>query len=478
MEKPNIKNLRFELMSSTAKGFKEVQVIFNYNGEDQKYFVFVKEDKNVNYLAKAKEQFDQDLKSGKVVKNIKKAHTYHPWLITGASVLGAAAITFAVLFAYKVINVPPQYDVYVPDINGLIITEEKAVSGENFVANIAVNPELTDEILPEQLTSVKIGDTPCDYTYTPNPDYLSAKLLIDKSLITDKVNIELSLRKLWYLDTEYLNSLKTEDINANGGITQTVIVNGQPHKVRLIGVDHDELADNSGKAHTTWEFMDYISDSNGYSIATPWNWENGDKSISANFPESNLRKAIDGQGKGEVVWYEKGSSTKSTTYTTSVIDMLPTKLKSALKEVKKDTVVSYQFKHDTFNTKLFPLSYREMTAATAKNFAEEGTTYPYYKGMVQDKDIRRLKHQVKWHDGAVLDKTDITDKELSIGLLAENYAGFNSPVQECYGGYCWLRSPYTGTAAASSAWQLSVGGTFLSYSVYREVLAVAPAFCI
>lgn len=370
-----------------------------------------------------------------------------------------------------------QYDVVISEINGVSIDEKKATKGGNFVATISVNPELTDAILPLNLTSVKVGEVACEYSYLPSNDYLSAKIFIDKTLITNKISIELELRTPWYLDTQYINGLKAADVNANGGVVQTVVVNGQPHKVRLIGVDHDELADGSGnKAHTTWEFMDYISDSNGYSIATPWNWKFGEKSVAQDYPNSNLRKALDGQGKGEVVWYEKGSSTKSATYTTSVLDMLPKKLQEAIKEVKKDVAVSVNWKIESFNAKLFPLSYREMTAATETQAAEEGTTYARYKGMVQDKDIRRLKHQVKWQDGAATDSTVITDTGYEF-IEVDNFAGFNSNAQDVYGGYCWLRSPVT-TSAASSAFQLAVGGSFLKYQVYMYTLAVAPAFCI
>lgn len=281
----------------------------------------------------------------------------------------------------------------------------------------------------------------------------------------------------WYLDTDYLNSLKPEDVNANGGVTQVIPVNGKLHKVRLIGVDHDELADDSGnKAHTTWEFVNYISDSNGYSIATPWNWKFGETSIAQDYPNSNLRKALDGQGNGEIAWYEKGSPTKSTAYTTSVLDMLPKDLQGVLKEVKKDVAIGPNMTVKSFNTKLFPLSYREMTTATDTQAAEEGTTYARYKGMIQDKDIRRLKHQVKWQEGAATDSTVITDTGYEF-TEADNFAGFNSNQQEVYGGYCWLRSPVT-TSTASSAFQLSVGGSFLKYQVYMYTLAVAPAFCL
>lgn len=372
---------------------------------------------------------------------------------------------------------PTRYDVAITQINGLSISNTKATKGEFFVTKIAVDSSKTDEMLPDKLTSVKVGQQPCDYTYLPSNDYLSATILIDEALITDKINIELSLRLPWYLDNNYLNNLKDDDINKNGGVTQTVLINGQKHKVRLIGIDHDDLSTGNGKAHTTWEFENYICDSNGYSLATPWNWQDGEYSNTKNYFDSNLRKALDGQGKGEIAWYEKGSPTKSAFYVNPVIDMLPAKLKNVLKEVKKNVSIyeSDAFVVESYNTKLFPLSYSEVVKTPPTGANNEGSTYFRYGGTTGDRDINRLKHQIKWHDGAINMYTKITDVDIGTAT-ASNYAGFNAS-DEYYGGYCWLRSPHT-NGSASSAWQLSVGGSFLSYSGYSYALAVAPAFCI
>lgn len=281
----------------------------------------------------------------------------------------------------------------------------------------------------------------------------------------------------WYLNSEYLNGLKAEDVNKDGGVTQTITINGQPHKVRLIGVDHDELADGSGnKAHTTWEFVNYISDSNGYSLSVPWNVKNAETSNAQDYPNSNLRKAIDGGGNGDLMWYEKESPTKSTTYNTSALDMLPKDLKEVLKTVKKETAVSYQFKVTTYDTKLFALSHRETTEKDDTMAANEGETYQFYKGE-GDIDANRIKYQVKWHEGAATTWTNITDiKFKDSSLHTWSYAGFNSGYKDEYGGFGWLRSPLNN--ASSSAWQIGVGGAYLKYSVYQYALPVAPAFCI
>lgn len=430
------------------------------------------------YLKEARKLIRQSIKDGSLRKGIEKdfAKKKKNRIVALSTIGGVAIIAGIALGCYYALK-PPVYNVEIPEINGLTIDVKKIKSGQALEASLIVNSELTNEVLPVNLTSVKVGKEECEYTYTPNNDYMNAKIVIDGSFIHNNVTIELSLRECpWYLDKEYLKGLKEEDITKGDGVVKTVEVNGQPHQVRLIGVDHDNLATEDGKAHTTWEFETNISDADGYSLATPWNWRHGETSNAQDYPNSNFRKAIDGGGNANLAWYEKASPTKSTTYQVPVIDMLPKDLKNNLKEVKKETAVSYQYRINTYNTKLFPLSYHEVTEKSDPLAPDEGETYQYYKG-AGDIDSHRIKHQVNWHDGAATTWTVITDPEVELKTTScWNYAGFNSGYKPEYGGFTWLRSPITNTA--SSAWQIGVGGAFLKYSVYQYALAVAPAFCL
>lgn len=437
------------------------------NGKDEAY-----------YLKEARRVVRASIKDGSLAKDVKNelAKRKKKRICVLSTTVGAAMIVGIAIGCYYGLK-PPVYEIEVPDINGLMFDNNKPVKGRDYVAKFSINSKLTDEILPLDLSLVKVGNKNCEYTYTPSEDYLSATLFISKEYITDDVQVYFSLRELpWYLDKEYIKGLKEEDITKGDGVVKTVEVNGQPHQVRLIGVDHDNLATEDGKAHTTWEFETNISDADGYSLATPWNWRHGETSNAQDFPNSNFRKAIDGGGNANLAWYEKASPTKSTTYQVPVIDMLPKDLKNNLKEVKKETAVSYQYRINTYNTKLFPLSYHEVTEKSDPLAPDEGETYQYYKG-AGDIDSHRIKHQVKWHDDAATTWTVITDPEVELKTTScWNYAGFNSGYKPEYGGFTWLRSPITNTA--SSAWQIGVGGAFLKYSVYQYALAVAPAFCL
>lgn len=411
MKKAQISNPRFELVTSTLKGHKEVQVTYDFNGSVRKYFIFIEEGKSVNYIAKAKKIFDNDLKSGKVLK-VSKARVggvARPWLLATTGVLGAAAVTFGALFAWKAIT---------SDSNA------------------------------------------------------------------------------WYLDTKYLNSLTVDDVKA--GTIQMVKVNGVYHQVRLIGIDHDELADKSGKkAHTTWEFTNVISDKNGYSLATFWN-DTATNVPCASYLDSTMRYALVGKyedKKPSFGWYEKESHTKSKKYNDPVIKMLPSDLVEKIKPVTKKVAI-FDKVAGTCTTidckdKLFILSSDEMGQPNDERELETGTLYDYYNNEPSEYtqwDERRIKKQVKGLGKEHVESpADITD-----GLFdgpKENIAGYNSSTENCGTGY-WLRdiapkvgfedyeivgSAYGGSSGGAICAKRSVPG----HGDGNELAApIAPAFCL
>ncbi|MCQ2793989.1 MAG: DUF6273 domain-containing protein [Bacilli bacterium] len=278
-------------------------------------------------------------------------------------------------------------------------------------------------------------------------------------------------KKQWYQDSNFINSLTKDDV----GLEKEVEVNGLKHKVRLIDVDHDNLTDKSGKAHTTWEFANLISDKNGYSLATVWNFEKGTSSNNYDFLNSNLRKAIDGGGNAQLCWYRKDETkaTQDSEYKNkSVLDMLPSDLKAVLKEVVKEIAVGNNYEVRTYNTKLFPLSYQEMidTIPEGTAVAKEGFTYKFYQG--DDVSNKRIKWQIKHHDGASIKSTKIEEKDWDL----ENYAGVNME-SDPSGGYSFTRSPHTGGTGNVMHYITNVG-EFNSSQIYGYANSVAPAFCI
>lgn len=271
----------------------------------------------------------------------------------------------------------------------------------------------------------------------------------------------------------------------NIGDEKSVTVNEVPHQVRIIDFDHDELStstsDNPQYAGITFEFTNLISDKNGYSIAAPWNWEDGVESTNYDYLNSNLRKAIDGDGDTNICWYQKDETTQSSTYTKSIYEMITGDgLKEVIKSVKKpialydSTSGEYFVDNDKYITKLFPLSYREMTGELSEYAKNEGTTYSFYE-FLWDTNDNRIKYQLKWHEDALTEPTII---EHMGDLDVNSYAGFNNNVENKCGGHLWLRSPCINSNSNMAGGVGSFGDFLIDCLVSHYLLGVAPAFCI
>lgn len=253
------------------------------------------------------------------------------------------------------------------------------------------------------------------------------------------------------------------------GDEKTIKVNNIDQKVRIIDFNHDKDK-NGNKIGITFEFANLLSDSNGYSLATLWNTINGNSSKNYDYLNSDLRKALDGLGNGTLRWYQKGSNTKSIAYIEPVIKMLPSDLQNNIKTAKKCIGTTYSYKLTDYDAKIFALTYNEITSSSERYAKVEGTTYQYYKD--HDNDSSRIKQQVKGRDGAVIGSTKITD----LIWNPYNYAGYNSSIEDNYGGFYWLTSPRTNSPY--NAWHIHFDGHFAFNHVYYGGYAIAPAFCI
>lgn len=276
----------------------------------------------------------------------------------------------------------------------------------------------------------------------------------------------------WYLNQTYLNSLTEDDI---GTEINEVEVNGQIHRVRLIGVDHDDLA-TGGKAHTTWEFMDILSDSDGYSYGIVWNDTNDTGSANYDYTNSSIRKALNGTGNAtKFLWARKGQTTFDSESRT-VLQMLPTSLQNAIKTVKKQVNVNSggTWGLVEFTDKLFLLATKEMGYSSQD--AEDLPTYKFYEGHTSQTDAIRIKKQINGTE--VL--TSSSQIPSGSGQLYQgtvyNYAGYNYKADDTGGGVYWTRSPYV--SSSYSAWYVYRDGNLIDNLVYSTASGVAPAFCL
>ena len=262
-------------------------------------------------------------------------------------------------------------------------------------------------------------------------------------------------------------------ITSTSPLTKTVMVNNQPHTVRIIGYGQDE--DSAGNSiGITFEFANLISDAYGYSLATYWENTNVTDGSNSDYLNSSIRKALTGEGNGELNWFEKDSKSFSTNFANkSVLNMLPSDLSSVLKTVKKTVNV----KSDTtwtptdFNDKLFLLNPKEL--GYSSQYAEEATTYTFYKEHSETTEAIRIKAQVKGADGARIFDLNGSDLNGDYSGTKHSYAGYHNG----QGAFLWLRSP--GTDWTGEAWYVRPGGSvYDDFSVYGYAFGVAPAFCI
>lgn len=262
------------------------------------------------------------------------------------------------------------------------------------------------------------------------------------------------------------------------GEEKTIEVNDIDQKVRIIDFNHDDLMEKEGKAGITFEFVNLLSDSDGYSLATLWDTRQGESTINYDYLKSDLRYALDGKGERNLVrWYKKGS-TASSVSNEKVFDMLPYDLQDYIKPVKKLVGISKPWwrTYDTkdYEAKIFVLTRSEMTTSIAQHTIKEGTTYQYY--IDHDNDSSRIKYQIKGIEGATSEPEMIYD----LGYYAESYAGYNNPTND-NGGFYWLTSPCTHRAHIACRVN-DCGGIDNelenNITIYRTALPIAPAFCI
>lgn len=255
----------------------------------------------------------------------------------------------------------------------------------------------------------------------------------------------------WYDKTEwwnYCSEATANDIGKKVPVTLTVEGTGVKHEVRLIDIDHDDLANEKGKAHCTFEFVNLVSDENGDALKPNWADESELEDFNKHaFPNSKLDKFLNDNND-------------------SVLKMLPAGLESAIKLVDKNCCAfkgafnAYTAEPSQF--KLFPLALREITdiecAEDSQVCENEGNKYSYYNNLTEPEDYFKFD----------LNNTDYVQ--------------------------CWLRSPDV-KLPASIEWK----GAFTIYdkASYEEEIedsgksdlfpattlevdycGVAPAFCI
>lgn len=141
------------------------------------------------------------------------------------------------------------------------------------------------------------------------------------------------------------------------GDSKPMTINGAEYTIDIIGKDHDDYADGSGKAPLTFQMHEC-------------------------YPSRYAMNATNTNTGG---WT---SSQMRTGWLVNILNTMPSEVKSAIKEVNKLT--SKGGVNSGINTtadKLFLLSDVEVFGTNAQSFAGEGTRYAYYASNVETKSL-------------------------------------------------------------------------------------------
>lgn len=296
-----------------------------------------------------------------------------------------------------------------------------------------------------------------------------------------------------FIGLEKKVQLEHQDLDHDNDANDYLNGNEVAQTIRVIGtcVDDEnlyqvnEIDTNGTKAVFTFEFVDVISDSKGYSLATLWNdVSNTDDSCNDYF-NTTVRKNIIGLGKPQAAnWYLKGEAThtKDPAYLNkTVLDMLPDALANSLKSPQNRFVnkwVNNEWQETSITDKLFLPAAIEIEPGYDGDRELGMLGYKYYSDE-GDADSNRIKHQIKGSEGSAQDVTKITDKLFSADC--ESLAGWDHSSQDHpeYGTEYWLSSPYTLGANHNIAWYTEPDGmTMVGTSQFRFAAPIAPFFCI
>lgn len=132
------------------------------------------------------------------------------------------------------------------------------------------------------------------------------------------------------------------------GNYKNMTINGKAYRIDIIGKNHDDYADGSGKAPLTFQMHDCYDET----------------------------KQMNSSNTNNGGW---NSCAMRSTHLPTILNLMPAEVKAAIREVQKKTSAGNQSSSiQTTNDKLFLLSEIEIFGATTYSFAGEGTQYEYY----------------------------------------------------------------------------------------------------
>lgn len=136
---------------------------------------------------------------------------------------------------------------------------------------------------------------------------------------------------------------------ADGTCYKDMEINGTNYRIDIIGKNHDDYADGSGKAPLTFQMHDCYDE----------------------------KKQMNSGNTNSGGWQ---NSAMRTTHLPAILNLMPAEVKAAIRDVQKKSSAGNQSSSiQTTNDKLFLLSEIEIFGSTTYSFAGEGKQYAYYQ---------------------------------------------------------------------------------------------------
>ena len=136
---------------------------------------------------------------------------------------------------------------------------------------------------------------------------------------------------------------------ADGTCYKDMLINGTNYRIDIIGKNHDDLSDGTGKAPLTFQLHDCYDE----------------------------KKQMNSSNTNSGGWT---NCAMRSTHLPAILNLMPAEVKAAIREVqKKSSAGSQSSSIQTTNDKLFLLSEIEIFGSTTYSFAGEGTQYAYYQ---------------------------------------------------------------------------------------------------
>jgi len=259
------------------------------------------------------------------------------------------------------------------------------------------------------------------------------------------------------------------------GLEKTVRLNGQYHKVKVIGVGEDKGVDGNSTA-LTFEFENVISDENGYGLAAFYDNSNQTTTVHG-FKSCTIYDNLDSGNDARWYKHKEHNYSRAARYSTSLRGMLedvaygePGLFKGMQQAKRYDPITKAEDDYFFF----LPSQYELKLDATSTQEGH-GAVYSYYESFpVTAQDY--IKCQVR--DERDENKYYIYDAIGSWGAWsrAGGHTNKDTGINK-KGIQCWL-STMKLNAGYCVADAISFDGKSYPFGTYNEALCVAPLFCI